>query len=84
MRDLLQTMFYAKNVPNLERIIRIALGLGLVVYAMTDTGLIATIGTLARVAVVGSAITIVVTGFVGWCPMCALAGRKLKKQANND
>ena len=66
-------MFYPKNVPNLERIIRIAFGI-----AMTAFALFGTTSTPIQLILLTSAIVLVATGFVGWCPMCAMVGRKLK------
>ena len=65
-------MFYAKNVPNGERVLRVvagaaAAGLGL---AMLD----GTAGWLVAAGAVG----LVASGLFGFCPACALVGRKLK------
>jgi len=67
-----RTMFYPKNVPNVERFIRIAVGIILVAIALSGHGLF---GGLSII----TAGFVVVTGFVGWCPMCALVGRKIKR-----
>lgn len=70
---MLKTMFYIKNVPVWERILRVVLGLALVAYvAFGNPTVLLTILSLA------SAVFVIVTGFVGWCPMCALVGRKIK------
>lgn len=44
-------MFYAKNLPNWERVLRVIMG---AILAMT--------------------------GLMGFCPMCAMVGRKLNKE----
>ncbi len=69
-------MFYPKNVPNWERIIRVALGVGLVAFALVGENTPVRIGLLLF-----SAAFVIVTGFVGFCPMCALVGRKIKSKA---
>ena len=69
---MLKTMFYVKNVPVWERILRIALGVALTLYVI-----IATPAMLITVLSLFTAVFVVVTGFVGWCPMCAMVGRKI-------
>jgi len=66
-------VFYVKNVPTWERIIRIVSAIALVgcaLYFFKDTLL----GTVFLISGVMSALT----GFFGFCPMCAFAGRRLK------
>ncbi|MBW8886845.1 MAG: DUF2892 domain-containing protein [Fibrobacteres bacterium] len=67
-------MFYVKNVPGVERGIRITLGL-----AMLVSGLWALKGSPAGYALAAMGAVALLTGFVGFCPMCAMAGRKLDK-----
>jgi Protein of unknown function (DUF2892) len=67
-----RTMFYPKNVPNVERIARIALGIVLI-------GLVLIGHTAVPGLLLFTAGFVVVTGFVGWCPACALIGRKIKR-----
>ncbi len=63
-------MFYIKNVPNWERALRSLLSLGAAIYfyqagyGLVITGLIASFS---------------LTGIFGFCPMCAMVGRKLDK-----
>ena len=64
-------MVYARNVPAWERFARIVLGLLLILGGF---GLLK--GWMAY-ALGASGAIIVLTGFVGFCPMCALAGRRL-------
>jgi len=66
-------MFYPKNVPNIERIIRIVLGL-----AMTSFAFFGTASLPLQIILLASAVILVATGFIGWCPMCAMVGRKIK------
>ncbi len=67
-------MFYAKNVPVWERILRTAMGLVGLAYAAMNWG-----GSLLAVGVGMTGVVLAVTGLVGFCPMCALVGRKLDK-----
>lgn len=65
-------MFFLKrNLPTWERALRIATGVGLV--AATAGGHTAGIGTYLAWA---SAATLVLTAFVGFCPACAMVGRR--------
>jgi hypothetical protein len=73
-------MIYQKNVPNWERALRISADILLVAGALAadrfgGQPILVTTGLLF------SAVFIVVTGFVGWCPACAMMGRKLKSKA---
>ncbi|MDE2594907.1 MAG: DUF2892 domain-containing protein [Burkholderiales bacterium] len=65
-------MFYAKNLPTWERLVRIVLGLAGLLYAALNLGT----STLA-VGVGITAATLALTGLFGFCPMCAMVGRKL-------
>ena len=68
-------MFYAKNVPAWERAVRIVFGLIAFAFAVFSWG-----SPLA----VGAGLTgamLAVTGLFGFCPMCALVGRKLAKRS---
>ena len=67
-------MFYVKNVPGWERFVRIISGVvGAVLSIVFLKGLLGVIG-----AVVAAGIT--VSGLVGFCPACAIVGRRLAKQ----
>lgn len=68
-------MMYRKNLPNWERWLRVIIGFALIVY-----GLMSAPSLLVMVLLVGSAVVIVGTGFIGFCPACALVGRKLVHQ----
>ena len=64
-------MWYVKNVPNGERVARVFCGL-------TSAGLAFALlpgawGWAAAAAAGG----VVLSGLVGFCPMCAMVGRKL-------
>lgn len=68
-------MFYVKNVPSWERVARVVIGLA-VVYA----GFVLLGGVWGTVVAL-SAAGIVASGLVGFCPMCAMVGRRLNKAA---
>ena len=74
-------MFYAKNLPTWERTLRIVFGLGLaaiglLVPAAALPMAIPFVGPLLIVSGIGAGLT----GFFGFCPMCAMVGRKLDKR----
>ncbi|MBE7942176.1 MULTISPECIES: DUF2892 domain-containing protein [Ramlibacter] len=66
-------MFYAKNVPAWERILRLVMGAMALGFAAMSWG-----APLAMAAGVMGAV-LAMTGLVGFCPMCAMVGRKLDK-----
>jgi len=67
-------MLYRKNIPGWERVARVGAGL-----AMMACGLGAPIlaGGLVGHAVAISGVVTLLSGFIGFCPMCAMAGRRL-------
>lgn len=65
------TPFYTKNVPPLERLLRVLAALAVVAFALLR--LPAPWSYLVAVVSVGFS----VTGFVGYCPACAMVGRRL-------
>ena len=68
-------MFFKKNLPVWERVLRTVGGLAMSVWGYSHfSG-----SPLGFVFAASGAIT-VLTGFIGFCPMCALVGRKLKSQ----
>ncbi len=67
-------MFYAKNVPGWERVVRIIMGLMGIAYAVMNWGVS---GLAVGMGVMGAMLA--VTGLIGFCPMCAMVGRKLDK-----
>lgn len=66
-------MFYVKNVPTWERVLRVVAGL-----AVAAWGVLA-LGGLWGAMTALSAAGIVLSGLVGFCPACAMVGRKLDK-----
>lgn len=71
-------MVYIKNVPWWERLLRIGLGIGMATYALTRMR-----GTVGWIIVVGAGI-LLLTAVLGFCPACALAGRRLEKRTRNQ
>jgi len=67
-------MFYAKNVPSWERVVRIAMGLIALAYAVMSWGSPLAMGA----GVMGAMLSM--TGLVGFCPMCAMVGLKLDQR----
>lgn len=73
---MFKTMFYIKNVPMAERILRAIIGIGLIGHVILGHP-----SMLASAISLASAVFVIVTGFLGWCPMCALVGRKIKSES---
>jgi hypothetical protein len=71
-------MLYRKNLYSWESMLRIVAGLGLAGYF-----LFAVNGSVLNYAIAASGIGFAVTGIVGWCPMCAMIGRRLKDKQPN-
>lgn len=67
-------MFYVKNVPGWERVLRLVMGLMALAFAYQNW---AVSGLGVGLGVMGAMLAM--TGLVGFCPMCAMAGRKLDK-----
>jgi hypothetical protein len=63
-------MLYHKNLPGWERALRIALGAALIFYGIVVAG-----STLLTALALVSAAVVLITGFIGFCPVCSLAGR---------
>ncbi|MBO6505516.1 MAG: DUF2892 domain-containing protein [Kordiimonadaceae bacterium] len=70
-------MIYRKNVPSLERRVRVGAGLLLAIAGFTVLQGQSYGNTLGL-----SGAFVVLTGFFGFCPACAMVGRKLK--SDND
>ena len=64
-------MLDVKNLPAWERWLRGLIGLGLAALGATMDW-----GTLAGWLLIATGAAALLTGFVGFCPMCALVGRK--------
>ena len=65
-------MFYVKNVPNGERVVRVLAGAAAAGLALAFVG-----GTSGWLLAAGAA-GLVASGLFGFCPACAMVGRKLK------
>ncbi|GJI89202.1 YgaP family membrane protein [Duganella hordei] len=68
-------MFYVKNVPNWERMLRVIAGLAAIYLGL------GVLGGVWGTVVAASAAGIVGSGLFGFCPMCALVGRRLDNAA---
>jgi len=67
-------MLYVKNVPVWERIVRVFAGVAGLGYAAMNWGIS---GIAVGIGVMGAVLAM--SGLMGFCPMCAMVGRKLNK-----
>lgn len=65
-------MFYRKNLPGWERAMRTIGGV-----VMIACGLLGMTGTTAGYLIAGAGAVAILTGSFGFCPMCAMVGRRL-------
>ena len=65
-------MFHVKNVPVWERVLRLVVGAASLVFVAMNWG---TSSLSVAIGVTGAVLAL--TGLVGFCPMCAMVGRKL-------
>jgi hypothetical protein len=71
-------MFYRKNLPGWERAMRTIGGVAMVAYGLLGMpGLPSMPGTMAGYLIAGTGAVAILTGFFGFCPMCAMVGRRL-------
>ena len=71
-------MFYRKNLPGWERAMRSVGGVVMIAYGLFGMpGLPGTPGAMAGYLIAGTGAVAILTGFFGFCPMCAMVGRKL-------
>ena len=68
-------MFYRKNLPGWERAMRTVAGIAMIGYGLF--GLSGTSGATVGYLIAGTGVVAILTGFFGFCPMCAMVGRKL-------
>lgn len=68
-------MLFKKNLPVCERVLRGVAGLVMVACGLLGPGLA---GTPVGFIIAASGVGTLLTGFVGYCPACAVAGRRLK------
>jgi hypothetical protein len=71
------SMFYVKNVPGWERALRGLVG----VLMLLGAALLLSMGNPLGYVVGASGLMAIMSGFFGFCPMCALAGRRLKARS---
>lgn len=67
-------MFYVQNLPNWERAMRVGMGLVLIAIAIVYLGKTAMGFGAGAMGVMAA-----MSGMMGFCPACALAGRRLKQ-----
>ena len=72
-------MFYRKNLPGWERVMRTIGGVVMVAYGLLGMpgSACSMPGTMAGYLIAGTGAVAVLTGFFGFCPMCAMVGRRL-------
>ena len=71
-------MFYRKNLPGWERAMRTIGGVVMIAYGLFGMpGLPGMPGTMAGYLFAGTGVVATLTGFFGFCPMCAMVGRRL-------
>ena len=71
-------MFYRKNLPGWERAVRTIGGVLMIGYGLLGMpGLLSMPGTMAGYVIAGTGAVAVLTGSIGFCPMCAMVGRRL-------
>jgi hypothetical protein len=64
-------MWYRKNIPGWERALRVLMAIAMIGYGLT--ALSAPMGYLMAAAGLMAGLT----GFIGFCPACAMVGRRL-------
>jgi hypothetical protein len=68
-------MLYVKNVPGWERVLRVVLGAVVALLALR------LLGGVGGALLAASAVGIALSGLFGFCPMCAMVGRRLDRKA---
>ena len=69
-------MFYVTNLPIWERVLRVVMGLMALGFAAMNWG-----GSPLAIGAGAMGAILSMTGLIGFCPMCAMVGRKLDKGA---
>ena len=67
-------MFYVKNVPTWERVLRVLVSIFAFYFAYQNWGQSNLAVALGFVGAI-----MAMSGLMGYCPMCAMVGRKLDK-----
>jgi Inner membrane protein YgaP-like, transmembrane domain len=71
-------MLYRKNLPGWERAVRTIAGIAMIGYGLFGLpGLLSMPGAMAGYLIAGTGAVALLSGFFGFCPMCAMVGRKL-------
>jgi hypothetical protein len=71
-------MLYRKNLPGWERAVRTIVGTAMIGYGLYGLpGLLSMPGAVAGYLIAGTGAIALLSGFFGFCPMCAMVGRKL-------
>lgn len=68
-------MLFKKNLPVWERTLRSVAGLSMIAGGLLGRGFA---GDAVGYIVAAAGVMTLLTGFVGYCPACAVAGRTLK------
>ena len=71
-------MLYQKNLPAWERALRVAAAAVMIAFALLGLG-----GTALGWLLAASGAVAGLTGFVGFCPACAMVGRRLDRRAQD-
>lgn len=64
-------MFYTKNLPMWERLLRILGGIGAIAYGWLEAP-----STTVLVIASATGVTLILTSLFGFCPACAMVGRR--------
>jgi DUF2892 family protein len=64
-------MIFAKNLPTWERLLRILVGGAAFAY-----GLLAAPSVIVMAIAMAAGVTLIVTNLIGFCPACAMIGRR--------
>ena len=62
-------MFYRKNLPGWERAMRVIAGIAMIAW-----GLLGFPGMPLGYVIASGGVVAILTGFFGFCPMCAMVG----------
>lgn len=65
-------MLYRKNLPGWERALRVLMAIAMIGY-----GLLALPGLTMGYLIAAAGVMAGLTGFIGFCPACAMVGRRL-------
>ncbi|MDD9947191.1 MAG: DUF2892 domain-containing protein [Myxococcales bacterium] len=66
-------MIYRKNLPLVEQALRVGGGLSITAYAALSTS------GVPQMLLLGTGIMAAATGLFGYCPACALVGRRWRE-----